>query len=359
MTLLVYLLSLIENASKKYLKPVTGQLFLENSQTNMTEEIKNLAITKTLQFINNTNLEVNKIEFKRHWYKLKERGNDFNEFLKDTTAIVNSYGGEDAFIIIGVDGTTKQLFDTDINDSGYDDSSKINDLIKGKTDAPIRFDIDYVNIDGKRLSVIHLFPSTEKPHLIIEYKKADKIYKNAIFIRSGSGTDHASKADIDRMYSERRNIIVQKSIEVSINLNDLKLKGAGNVDLGKIGKINLNHIFTIENTGFRPVAIALVTVTIKLPSQGNSVDDLKLSSSSYSHKNLVIMPGEIFNEEISLTSDLKKGLDKIAIESFEIKDSDIAEFSVFLSNQERIFPKLILTSIYGKPPVNSVNLRIL
>jgi hypothetical protein len=42
-----------------------------------------------------------------------------NEFFKDATAIINSYGGDDGFIIFGVDEKTKELCDASLDQSGY------------------------------------------------------------------------------------------------------------------------------------------------------------------------------------------------------------------------------------------------
>jgi predicted HTH transcriptional regulator len=81
-----------------------------------------------IQYLSLDRLETNKLEFKRQWYNLRETSGK-HEFLKDATAIVNSYGGDDGFIICGVDEKTKELFNSDLCDSGFKDQSSICKII--------------------------------------------------------------------------------------------------------------------------------------------------------------------------------------------------------------------------------------
>jgi len=196
----------------------------------MSDDLKKEVETKVLQFLADQILETNRFEFKSKWYNLKERNikdsegkskpnKDYYEFLKDSTAIINSVGGNHGFIIIGV--SKEGLVNTEISESGLKDASFVNDILISNVDNPFTVDVDYVIVNEKRLSVIHIPPSTNKPHIISLYRTENSEYKNEIFVRSASGTNSANKGDLDRMYWERGNIIIDKKLACYIPVNDI------------------------------------------------------------------------------------------------------------------------------------------
>lgn len=216
----------------------------------MSDDLKEEVKAKVLQYIAGTALETNKLEFKRKWYDLKD-SKQKNEFFKDTTALINYYGGDNGFIVFGIDEDTKDLYDTSLSESGYDDQADIKNIVDSNIDKPFRFDIDYVQVNGKRLSVFHLVPSTDKPHVILKYQdKKGQNFVNEIFTRSGSAKVVAGKADIDRMYIERNTIIVERKAEVSINLNKFHAATSESANT-----IYFSRLTTIENLGTRVLSI--------------------------------------------------------------------------------------------------------
>ncbi len=230
----------------------------------MSDDLKRDVIAKFIQFIAIEKLETNKFEFKRQWYNLKDV-KEKSEFFRDSTAVINSYGGDDGFIVIGIDDKTKELFDTKIEDSGFKDQSSIRDIVDTNIDKPFRFDVDYVEVNGKRLSVVHLFPSTDKPHVILKYQdKNGKEFSNEIFLRSGSGKVVASKGDLDRMYIERNTILVDRMAEVSINLN--KFTVAGSTYQGE-SVHSIERLVTIENRGIRILPIYRIMLRFVTPEK--------------------------------------------------------------------------------------------
>ncbi len=263
----------------------------------MDQRVKENAKLSVLQFIKGQTLERNKLEFKKQWYKLNWKvqqrpghkpihNKDYYEFIKDCVAIVNSYGREEGLIVIGVDDETKELYNTNISDSGLDDPSLIKDIIIGNVDKAFLVDIDYIEIEGKRISLIYIPPSADKPHLIVNYW-SEKQYpsKNVIWIKNGTGATIAGKGDIDRMYWERTNIILDKKIEVALNLNKLRFGYGGKEQLSFHGKI------AIENIGSRKLLVSGFELSI------NRQGTLMKFSANLDEKPVSLAP----NEPIELT----------------------------------------------------------
>ncbi|MEO5600855.1 MAG: RNA-binding domain-containing protein [Cyclobacteriaceae bacterium] len=151
-----------------------------------------------------------KFDFKAIWYDLKS-SKDISEFLKDTTSIVNTFG-PDGFIVIGFGDKKKEFTQTTFKDSKLRDSADIINLINGNDRLFIVNTID-IEVKGNSLSVIHIPPSIDKPHVIKKYityetdGQAKKEEDNKIWVRKNSQTFTASKYDIDLMYYDRKNIL--------------------------------------------------------------------------------------------------------------------------------------------------------
>lgn len=165
-----------------------------------------------LQSISNPglDLETNKLDFKSGWYDLKDE-KQINEFLKDSTAIVNSYGGADGFIIIGFDPRSSKFHDSEFVHSKLRDKSDLSGLIGSKVDRPFNIDEIPYSYEGHRISILHFPPSLDKPHIIRRYV-SDKGYEfeNEIFVRHATGAKRAKKYDLDLMYAEKRSIVIER-----------------------------------------------------------------------------------------------------------------------------------------------------
>ncbi len=229
----------------------------------MNDQIKDEVIQRVEQFLAGGNLERNRFDLKKKWYRFNDLNNKQvsfkNEFWKDICAMANSYGAEDGFIVIGVDESAKTLHETKIEDSGLN-QSQIKDLVLSNIDRPISIDIEYLTIKGTQLSVIHIPISINKPHLVSEYTNpSGDRSQNVIFIRTGSGTHIAGRGEIDTMYWERNNIQVEKRFECSFNKRDMTFRG------GQNGSIIFSAPFSFENIGSRRLSILTVSLTIVAP----------------------------------------------------------------------------------------------
>ncbi|MBT1699491.1 putative DNA binding domain-containing protein [Fulvivirgaceae bacterium PWU4] len=256
----------------------------------MNDEIRDEVRAKVLQYLSFGRLETNKFELKREWYNLRE-SHGKNEFLRDATAIINSYGGENAFIVFGV-AESKELFDTKIEDSGYKDSASIKDIIDANVDKPFRFDVDHVNVNGKNLCFIYLHPSLDKPHVIVKYVNDNKgrAQENAIFIRSGSAKVSPTKGDLDRMYIERNTILVERKADVSINFHGFHFSTDVN---NRVATHTLERPLLIENRGTRVLAVYKIFLQFDLGDE-----KLVFIHETIAKKPIVIPPNDIYRENL-------------------------------------------------------------
>lgn len=211
--------------------------------------------------------ETMKFDFKAKWYNLREK-TALSEFLKDTSAIANTFG-PDGYLVIGYDDTIKEFIPSSFTDSGYKNTSDINFLIASNVDPLFHLDIIDDEIEGNNVTVIHILPSLAKPHVINKYHTIDKqgnprTENNRIFVRNTTATVHASRYDLELMYYDRKNIIPEYQLFTSLDLDDLTL-GHYSEDKPYLIDASVMLDFIIENTGRRPVAIREVNFNLIYP----------------------------------------------------------------------------------------------
>ena len=189
-----------------------------------------------------------KFDFKYEWYALNSL-KGVNEYLKDVTAMANTYG-LDGFIVIGFDERRKLFKDARFEDSGLKDTNELNKIIIKRVSHLFEINHYDIMIDGHSLSVLHIPPAWEKPFFIRNYQtftkqnQVKKEYHQKVFVRKNTGTFSATKYDIDLMYYDRKNI--EPDYRVFINVFKVSIIPLENL---------INIKFTVENAGKRPIAI--------------------------------------------------------------------------------------------------------
>ena len=272
------------------------------------DQIKAKVVELIDQSIRGADMENIKVDFKSRWYSLT-LSPDVNEFLKDTSSIANTFG-LDGLIIIGYDEKKKEVLGATFGDCGLKDSSQIRNIVIKRMSHPFEistFDIDYY---GKIVSVIHLPPSLEKPHIIKNYQKFRKEgddpieYPQEIFIRKNTGTYRATKSDIDIMYYDRKNL------EPDIDVYGQFISAQPDINNTPDG---YNIKVLIENKGRRPFAILDYKLT--LTNQGYKVkfNPLGVWKSSGSYYDSDKRPTEIIGSHSlqTLTFDCIRGEGKL------------------------------------------------
>lgn len=195
-----------------------------------------------------------KLDFKSKWYDLK-KVEDINEFLKDSSAIANT-PGLDGFIVIGFDDRKKIFCSAKFSDSNLNDSNELNGMLIRKLDRNFLLANYDIEINGNKLSVLHIPPSFDKPHVIRSYQpKNGNIELHRVFIKNGSSTRIANKYDLDFIAYDRKNHMPEYSLFLSTTKSSIHPKQPSGSTL------ELNVGLVIENNGYRPVAIAQIILT--------------------------------------------------------------------------------------------------
>jgi hypothetical protein len=272
------------------------------------DEIRRIVESYLEQDMDGQEIENPKCDFKARWYNLSET-NGISEFLKDSSAIANTFG-PDGFIIIGYDSKKKAFEDASFSDSGLRDSSLLSDLINKRIDR--LFDIavyDFV-INENKVSVLHIPPSIDKPHVIRNHKTSDKAgnareEQHRIFVRKGTSTYPASKNDIELMFYDRKNIVPDYKILCSYHVDTLSINANSfhNGSARQITETKANMSLVLENLGKRPVAIIEVKLSFTLFEDPSPYEVMEFETGyEYRGSEIIIQPNEIQAVSINLIS---------------------------------------------------------
>lgn len=249
-------------------------------------------ISQVTSYINQSmaglEIENSKFDFKRKWYDLKTEPG-ISEFIKDSSAIANTFG-PDGFIVIGYDEKVKQLFPSKFSDSGFNDVSDITNLINKKMDRLFHVDIYEELLDETPISIIHIPPSFDKPHIIKCHKTFPqgnlKEEIQRIFVRNGTTAKIASKSDIELMYWDRKNVVPDYLLYCHLD------RASINIGLSSSGGIvTTNYLscnISIENAGRRSIAITYIKIELLY---NNTIDFIKIVGGM--GQTYVIEPGKI------------------------------------------------------------------
>ncbi|WP_426583191.1 AlbA family DNA-binding domain-containing protein [Mucilaginibacter sp. R-33] len=294
------------------------------------------------QSLGGQEIENLKIDCKTKWWDLKDLSGR-SEFLKDTSAIANTFG-LDGFIIIGYNDKTKDFNPAQFSDCGLKDSADIRNLIIRSIDMVFDLNTFDVTIGGNKLSVIHIPPSVDKPHVLKVYNRSDKqgIREefNKIFIRKNSSNHVASKNDIDIMYYDRKNIIPDYKILVSVKAQCLKILAGRQA--GVVTDMHLDPVLTFENQGSRPMAI--IGIKIRLSEYNDPRPHEQYTFESISLVIPIIVPvNNIVNQVPSLYALDLNGITKEVVDSINrnIKNIKADNIQLTLNSGEEIIVPII------------------
>ncbi len=112
------------------------------------------------------------------------------EFVKDITAIANSKGGR-GYLIFGVSDKTREV----VGISGKHPSEEsVFQIISTRCDPPVPVRIEEIIYKGKKVIVLTIFKSSQRPHQILQ--------TGTFYIRRGSTTDVARRYEIASMLQD-------------------------------------------------------------------------------------------------------------------------------------------------------------
>jgi hypothetical protein len=312
----------------------------------ITKDIEEKIIRELQQSMAGNEIESPKFDCKKIWYNTKDK-NGLAEFLKDTSAIANTFG-PDGYILIGYDDKKREFTNVDFSQSGLADSSDLLPLITKHISEPFTIAYYEFKYNNNNLGVLHIPASIQKPHFIRNYVKLDKngyekSEEHRVFIRKNTGTYPATKYDIDIMYYDRKNIIPDYEIYLTIRLRSSRFS------LGNEGNemiLVIQPDITLENVGRRPVVIESVSFELTLqpnPSTTekigfHSVENLKgkiIRSNEVSFSNYARFAANYYNSKpkygiIEFSTYLNSRIDDIKLDSCSIE----------MTNAQLIVPNL-------------------
>ncbi len=151
--------------------------------------------------------EYEKLDFKLDFNIDKEYSK--REFVKDVTAIANSKGGR-GYIIFGVEDKKKEIVGVTANKL---EEERIQQLICGRCDPPVPIRFEEIFYKGKKLFVLTIFKSSQRPHQILQ--------TGTFYIRRGSTTDIARRYEVASMLQENGILSYETTILPNAYIDDL------------------------------------------------------------------------------------------------------------------------------------------
>ena len=112
------------------------------------------------------------------------------ELVKDIPAIANSKGGR-GYIIFGVTDKTREA--VGVSDK-HPSEETVFQVISTRCDPPVPIRYEEVFYEGKKLIVVTIFKSSQRPHQILQ--------TGTFYIRRGSTTDIARRYEIASMLQD-------------------------------------------------------------------------------------------------------------------------------------------------------------
>lgn len=194
-------------------------------------------------------IENPKFDFKRKWPDLQD-SQGISTFLRLVTSLANSVGPE-GIVVYGFDEKSNEFHDAKFTDCGLKDTSQLNGLIVKRVDKAFILNCVDIDIEGHSLSVIQIPVSFDKPHVIKSYEKKSNSgpvkEDHRIFVRKGSASELATKYDLDLMYYDQKNFILDYDLRIT----------SGSIGIfEKDNKYRFQMRYIIENTGRRIVGIS-------------------------------------------------------------------------------------------------------
>lgn len=275
-------------------------------------EIEKTVKSYVEQDLGGQEIENPKCDFKSKWYDLKNP-KDINEFLKDTSAMANTFG-LDGLIIIGYDNKQKTFTQATFSDSNLKDTSHLSDLINKKIDRLFDISVYDLLIDNNKISVLHIPPSIDKPHVIRNYQTFDKngnvrdeLHK--IFVRKNTSTYPASKNDIELMFYDRKNITPDYKILSSFHIDTLNINASShhNGIQREISAVKAGMNLVFENLGKRPVAIIEIQISFTFFEDPRPHNIMHFTTDNqYRGSEIIVQPNKMEGVTINLKSDYYK-----------------------------------------------------
>lgn len=164
-----------------------------NNATIITKEAR-LMNEDLLNFLLNQT-EHEGLDFKKGLYAKQ----NYEDLLKDVLAMANAKIQGPRYIVFGVKENVQQIKDLfDINNPV--DAASYQELILENIEPQIICNLSYVSYQNKQLAILEITEPKEQPYLL--KKQYGKLHKGFCYIRKGSKSEYATRADFDYYYKQ-------------------------------------------------------------------------------------------------------------------------------------------------------------
>lgn len=191
--------------------------------------------------------ESSTIDFKVEAYPFSSASDEAkSEMLKDLLAFANGWRRSDAFILLGIEEVKGGKSIVRGISEVYDDAH-IQQFVNSKTQRPMVFSFQAVQINELKVGVFHI-PQQERP--IYLKKDFGKLKKDQVILRRGSSTSIADPDEISKMRLADQNI---ESKTPSFELNFAEpnsMRCAGNIIDLEVYDYNRPSPETIPDCGY-------------------------------------------------------------------------------------------------------------
>ena len=160
------------------------------------------------------------------------------EFVKDITAIANSKGGR-GYIIFGVTDKTREA--VGVSDK-HPSEETVFQVISTRCDPPVPIRYEEVFYEGKKLIVVTIFKSSQRPHQILQ--------TGTFYIRRGSTTDIARLYEIASMLQDNGLVCYETTPIRHARVEDFDKSMLEKYILSRFSADEKSYLILLESLGF-------------------------------------------------------------------------------------------------------------
>lgn len=160
------------------------------------------------------------------------------EFVKDITAIANSKGGR-GYLIFGVADKTREA--VGIGEK-HPSEETVFQVISTRCDPPVPVRYEEVNFKGKKIVVLTIFKSSQRPHQILQ--------TGTFYIRRGSTTDIARRYEIASMLQDNGLVCYETTPIRQASVDDFDYDMLDKYLFRNFSGDNKSNLLILESMGF-------------------------------------------------------------------------------------------------------------
>lgn len=160
------------------------------------------------------------------------------EFVKDITAIANSKGGR-GYLIFGVADKTREAVGIG---KKHPSEETVFQVISTRCDPPVPVRYEEVNYKGKKIVVLTIFKSSQRPHQILQ--------TGTFYIRRGSTTDIARRYEIASMLQDNGLVCYETTPIRQASIDDFDYDMLDKYLFRNFSGDNKSNLLILESMGF-------------------------------------------------------------------------------------------------------------